>query len=42
MHPDRPVGFVDGAEHGDVTETDQEFTDANRVNDHRGPRLWMA
>lgn len=42
MDTDRPAGVVVGAEDGDVTETDEEFTNANRVNDHRGPRIWLA
>ncbi|MGY9075403.1 MAG: hypothetical protein ACKVHU_20930 [Acidimicrobiales bacterium] len=42
VHPDRPIGFVDRAKHGHLPKTNQEFTDANRVNDHRGPGLWLA
>ena len=35
LDPDRPAGFVGRAEHGHLEETDQQLTDANRVNSTR-------
>jgi hypothetical protein len=42
MQSDRAVGFVDRAQNGDIPETDQEFTYANSVNDHRDPSALLA
>ena len=39
MHPDRAIEFVDRAEHGHLPKTNQKFTDANKANSHRSPRL---
>jgi hypothetical protein len=36
----RTIGFVGGAEHADIAESDQQLADARRVNFHRGSRIW--